>query len=595
VSDHGANIVQLLSFSTSTATLNKKSAVKRMRRLIAVTLFCAFVLGGSGLVAWYVYNAETRQIEAGFQRDITRRAHQLENELVKLRATMRYWRKFYETSRTPIQLEQFRSIATDVLKTYPSLQIIGWAPVVPKAQRAAFEQQFKRAYPQFSIFTLRPERNIVMSEQELQHTSRNFDPRQFFEPAGEQPYYLPMAVLEPRERIGFLTGLDVSGINQVTVAKHVAHTRDSGSNDIVTLPAIPSPFSPNHEPIMVALVPVYVGDAGSTAERRDTLQGFIATIFSLEELVRISSMSDQPKDIGVQLVDRSQDAAVKVLYRYGAKIQRGMAYQRPIADVLGRRWFLVASPSAAYIASRRTLVPYLTMLGGVVFAGMFVWYFNLTQRQTERVQAEVDSRTRELRLANEELNVLNERLKFLSRIDSLTEVANRRFFNETLQCEWRRAAREGQSLAVLLIDVDHFKRFNDHYGHLRGDECLQNVAKALQGAVRRGGDLVARYGGEEFAVILPCAGREAIHAAERCRAAVEALRIPHAQAEGIDHVTVSVGMSSVVPNGDTTLDDLLDSADAGLYEAKDTGRNRVIYTPCRARVLRSNAALLSTR
>jgi diguanylate cyclase (GGDEF)-like protein len=244
---------------------------------------------------------------------------------------------------------------------------------------------------------------------------------------------------------------------------------------------------------------------------------------------------------------------------------------------------MVASPSDAYIESRRTLVPYFTMIGGVFFTGLFLLYSNLTQRQTELVQAEVDTRTRELRTAND-------KLEELSRIDSLTEVANRRYFNETLLAEWRRGAREKRSLALLMIDVDFFKRFNDHYGHLQGDECLLEVAQALMSAVRRGGDLVARYGGEEFAVVLPNAGEEAMTVAERCRAAVEALNITHVQSGDIGHVTVSIGMSSVIPNASIEPEDLLDSADKALYSAKNGGRNRLNYKPCSARSIDATPA-----
>lgn len=547
-----------------------------MRKWLALIIICALPLGGAAVISWYLYDSETKQIEAGFQRDISQRAYQLEKELGKQRATMRYWRKFYETSQDAIQPEQFRSIAKDVLINYPSVQFIAWAPMVSKAQRPAFEQQFKRLNPQFSIFTLRPEMNTSkLDEKSIKSrvVDQAFDPRFFFQPSGDQSQYFPIAVLEPMERVGFLTGLDVGSVNPIKVSTQVGSIRDSG--DVVALPVLPSPFSPHHEPVLVALTPVYLGDANSVVARRNTLQGFIATLFSVEGLVRTACLSDQPKDIGFQLIDMTEDAAagIKVLYRYGEPIQHRMSYERPLTDVMGRRWMVVASPSDAYIASRRSVMPYLSLAGGVIFTALFLLYANLTQRQTSLVRALVDERTRELQHANE-------KLEYLSRIDTLTEIANRRHFNEVFQREWRRSIRETTPLAVLLIDIDFFKRFNDEYGHLRGDECLRAVAQTLASAFKRPCDLVARYGGEEFAVVLPNSGGEVAKVAERCRAAVEELNITHANSDVADHVTVSIGICSIVPSDSMTPENLLDCADKGLYIAKEQGRNRVIYHSC---------------
>jgi diguanylate cyclase (GGDEF)-like protein len=139
-------------------------------------------------------------------------------------------------------------------------------------------------------------------------------------------------------------------------------------------------------------------------------------------------------------------------------------------------------------------------------------------------------------------------------------------------------------MALLLIDVDHFKNYNDCYGHLQGDECLQAVATELKKVFSRSGDLVARYGGEEFAIILPNAGGEAMRMAEKCRAAIEKLQIRHAETTTGDFVTISVGLSSVIPTADLKSEDLIDCADKGLYIAKEHGRNRVIYHTCHARL-----------
>ncbi len=161
--------------------------------------------------------------------------------------------------------------------------------------------------------------------------------------------------------------------------------------------------------------------------------------------------------------------------------------------------------------------------------------------------------------------------------DGLTGIANRRQFDEVLGREWRRAMRGKAPLSLIILDVDSFKQFNDHYGHGRGDKCLKQVAATLQGVLNRPGDLAARIGGDEFAIIIP--GSDAAGAAliaERARAGVEALGIANEQSELSDHVTVSVGCATLVPEQGGLSELLFDRADSALYRAKDQGRNRVV-------------------
>jgi diguanylate cyclase (GGDEF)-like protein len=164
-----------------------------------------------------------------------------------------------------------------------------------------------------------------------------------------------------------------------------------------------------------------------------------------------------------------------------------------------------------------------------------------------------------------------------ARIDGLTKIANRRRFDEYLVNEWKRHARLQQPLSLILCDVDHFKLYNDHYGHLAGDECLRQVAVAISQCLRAG-DLVARYGGEEFAIVLPqVEGEVACRIAERIRAAVESAGLPHAHPEVSGRVTLSVGMAWGIPpeHAPSGARTLIELADRGLYEAKKNGRNRV--------------------
>lgn len=165
-------------------------------------------------------------------------------------------------------------------------------------------------------------------------------------------------------------------------------------------------------------------------------------------------------------------------------------------------------------------------------------------------------------------------LRSLAFMDGLTGVANRRRFEEYLETEWRRCRRSETSLTILMVDIDNFKHYNDTYGHPAGDACLKAVARALSATVRRASDLTARYGGEEFACILPETDRAGGRAVvDKLLEAVRGLTIPH-EGTGPGVVTVSIGLASAVPSGEATAKDLVASADARLYEAKERGRNR---------------------
>lgn len=177
----------------------------------------------------------------------------------------------------------------------------------------------------------------------------------------------------------------------------------------------------------------------------------------------------------------------------------------------------------------------------------------------------------------EQLEAANQELERLASVDGLTQVANRRRFDEYLNTEWRRLAREQKPLSLILCDIDYFKRYNDTYGHLAGDDCLQQVASVLRQALRRPTDLVARYGGEEFAIILPnMDARGAASIAEAIRLGVRQLQIPHAQSLSSTYVTLSLGIACKIPTPDISPQQLIATADQGLYQAKAQGRDRVI-------------------
>lgn len=207
----------------------------------------------------------------------------------------------------------------------------------------------------------------------------------------------------------------------------------------------------------------------------------------------------------------------------------------------------------------------------------------LKQETDARKNRELQLRARELQLlettnllerANQQLQESNERLQRMASVDGLTGVANRRYFDEYFSKEWRRASRLSQRISIVMIDIDFFKRYNDTYGHLQGDECLKQVARGLTIPLKRALDLVARYGGEEFVAMLPDTGLEgAIEVARQIQETIRELQIPHAGSPVAPYVTLSMGVATLVPHKDIAPDLLISHADKALYQAKTDGRN----------------------
>lgn len=174
------------------------------------------------------------------------------------------------------------------------------------------------------------------------------------------------------------------------------------------------------------------------------------------------------------------------------------------------------------------------------------------------------------------LKAQTDMLTQLSLVDELTGIPNRRHFDMSLRQEWQRLARSGEYLSVVMIDVDHFKQYNDNYGHSAGDECLQQVAKALDSVINRAGDMVARYGGEEFVGLLPGVnGDNSVIIGEWFRRAIEKLELEHQHSSAADIVTISIGIATCRPKEHNDPRKLLELSDQALYTSKASGRNRM--------------------
>lgn len=213
---------------------------------------------------------------------------------------------------------------------------------------------------------------------------------------------------------------------------------------------------------------------------------------------------------------------------------------------------------------------YILFWGFLIAMGGYLGYFMERSSRIDYIK------NRLLELDAQRLTLLSEELQLLSTTDSLTGMANRRHFENCYDSEWRRAVRTQDSLAIIMIDIDFFKNYNDEYGHQGGDECLKEVSAALMLHAQRSGELIARYGGEEFIVLLPrmsLAGAQ--HVAETMCYKINQLGIEH-NASDLKKVTISLGVAAVIPNLEDNPDTLIKDADRMLYQAKASGRNCVV-------------------
>ncbi len=201
---------------------------------------------------------------------------------------------------------------------------------------------------------------------------------------------------------------------------------------------------------------------------------------------------------------------------------------------------------------------------------------SLEQQVIDRTQAleeEIGRRS----AAEDALHRVNKELAAIAYLDGLTQIANRRQFDDRLLQEWHRLQREKSPLSIIMCDVDYFKQYNDAYSHCGGDDCLKEVAKAIKASARRAADLTARYGGEEFVALLPNTPLTgALEVAKLIQAKVKSLQIPHAKSTVSEYVTLSFGVSSIIPTDASTPEELLLRADRALYQAKQAGRNQIV-------------------
>jgi diguanylate cyclase (GGDEF)-like protein len=374
-----------------------------------------------------------------------------------------------------------------------------------------------------------------------------------------------MVAISPRQPLELFLGLDLTSREQLQPALKAA----IASDQIYVSDTFRRQGTQQQQLHFSIFSPIF---RPYSRARASTFSGFVSATFAIESLLR------------EELQNNLGDWAIRIQAPYNRELDRAIfdatpteplapesySYQRNINVGFDRHWELYGRPSRNYVARQRSSYPLGALLLGLALTAL-IYYIWLNQLyRTRNIESLVAERT-------EALSAANERLRELSQTDALTGVANRRLFEQRLHHEWLRLRRAKKYFALMMIDVDYFKLYNDYYGHQQGDACLARIARCIADTIQRPADLVARYGGEEFIVLLPDTDDKALELTEAVLLAVRGLNIPHCKSRSSDRVTVSIGFGFARADQLESPQQLIIAADKAMYHAKASGRDRIAY------------------
>lgn len=513
------------------------------KRIAHAYLLIGIVLSAGA--SWHVYRLECARISTQFQREVDQVGTDIGQLLVQ------HFEVVHGVANTLMFFARpdpalFAELSRIVRSRHPTVASLAWYWHTEKAQLPALEAELSRYYGAFRRAAAGP----ATGEAPLQ------------QPAVTQPDdYLLMIAIDPLAGNQRLLGMDLYSRQRTALA-----IRQASAHDRMY---ISGAFRHDGQLSFAAFAPVFHRQH-SPGEAR--FAGLAGATFAIEPLLR-RELQGHLGDWAITFrAPHNRESDQEIFH--AAPPQRlapsRYRYQRTIQVGPSRSWTIDAQPSARYMAARHSRMPQTVLLGGLLMT-LLIYYIWLSQlSRTRNIEALVAERT-------EALSAANRRLRQLSLTDALTGIANRRQFEERLHNEWLRLRRSKGYLALMMIDVDYFKAYNDHYGHQEGDRCLIRLAQAIAETVQRPADLVARYGGEEFIVLLPDTDDKALQLAREILLAVRALNIPHARSRVSTRVTASIGFGFAQAEQLQSPQQLIIAADRAMYHAKASGRNRIAY------------------
>ena len=488
--------------------------------------------------------------------------------VTELKASQRIWVSLMEFStakditlaqtlvsvfnETPI-IDQpaFNQLSENAIKLYPNLEALFFVPAVNRHQRSTIETAIRSYHREFSF--------------------KDYAGPAGFIPAQQKEKYYPVTYLNGSDSSGNYLGWDLAGFGELgAMFSDLEKTDDTVAMRFI--PSIDNLLNPGSlRPVLQILLasplksPVILANGEPHTDR-----GYLVFLVDFSPLVNY--FSDYPGadklHISVTMGNGSNKRTVFEVPPKSGTVNPNYFTKAVFSNRAASNWEVTLTPTDEFFSDKGNSSKYWVFATGLSITLMLAFYLFTVQRRTAIIQALVEQRTDELQKANRELDRL-------SRTDYLTGIANRRFFEENFEREWIRATRGKYSISLMMIDVDCFKTYNDRYGHIEGDYCLQKIVKALTITVKRPADQVARFGGEEFVILLPETENGGMALAERCRQAVEQLQIEHLDSNISDYVTISIGVATLTPTDRQPSRTLIKAADDALYQAKNSGRNQV--------------------
>lgn len=517
----------------------------RVRYIILFSVLIGILL--SGLIGYSFYQKETQAIEADFRRDVDNKVSAFERELL-LKSEVLYALKGLFDSSENVTAHEFKKLAAEFLIRHHDIQALEWVPRVMKENRDTYEQARRLEYPDFE-FTERESQGRMVR-------------------ASERAVYFPVYYAEPIKgnmvALGFDLASDEKRLKIINKSRDLDLPLATESIRLVQETSTQVGF--------LMFMPIYDGEPATMSKRREKLLGFVLGVYRIGEMFETAIRHPRVQGIKLKLIDNTGIEAAQLYDNY-SDIQRqdktpaAFSYSKPLKRFGGRQWTLVASPTLGYIAERRSLLPLMTGSFSILFVLVAGMYIFLVVKQSIVIEAEVIERSKALQK-------VTRALEESSLIDGLTKVTNRRQFDAQFETEWLRAIRDGSALSLIMIELDDFKLYSEHYGHLAGEQSLKDVAGELLRTRSRNSDLVARYSAETFVILLPNTEEPAI-LAEKCRVNIEKLYIPDEVSPVSEYLTISLGVMTVIPTQSCNPDDFINETSNALSQARLAGKNRV--------------------